>query len=112
MNKITIGSRVKTVGDFEELRMLWNLPYPKKGDVLTVKSIEQHPNKKLRDMGIVLLYFVESSNTKGICNKTAYGDFNFILIPPIQNEEIELFEEFSSDFSMSILDEYEYIRRD
>lgn len=99
---IVIGCKVKTISDFEELRKVWNLPYPRKGDILTVKHIEPHPNRNLREKGIVLLYFIESNNPNGVCNKKVNGDINFQLIQPIESE-IVLFEEINTEHSISTI---------
>ena len=73
-----IGSIVETVGDFEQVRREWGLPYPKKGDVLTVMAITKHPNIEVSRMGIVLLHFEEIPNLTGVCDKTVNGKPNFV----------------------------------
>lgn len=73
-----IGSIVETVECFEELRSNWGIPYPKKGDVLTVKSITKHPNKECDNKGIVMLQFEEINNSFGICDKQINGKPNFV----------------------------------
>jgi len=78
-----IGSIVETVGDFEELRLMYGFPYPKKGDPLTIRSIEEHPNPDVRSRGIVLLYFEEIPDLVGVCDKSISGKPNFLelLLP-------------------------------
>jgi hypothetical protein len=84
-----VGSIVETVGDFEELRKIWNLPYPKKGDGLTVKAIFKHPSKETSKKGIVLLHFEEIPELPGICDKDINGKPNFIeLLLPDDIEEL------------------------
>lgn len=73
-----VGSIVETVGDFETVRMQWGLPYPKKGDVLTVMAITKHPNRDVSKKGIVLLHFEEIPNLTGVCDKTINGKPNFV----------------------------------
>jgi hypothetical protein len=38
-----VGSLVEAIDNFDDVRALWNLPYPHKGDRLTVTTIEKHP---------------------------------------------------------------------
>ena len=84
-----IGSIVETVGDFEELRKIWGLPYPKKGEVLTVSLITAHQNKNVSKKGIVLLYFEELPTLPGICDKQIDGTPNFVeLLLPDDIEEL------------------------
>lgn len=84
-----IGSIVQTVGCFKEVRETWKIPYPKKGDVLTVKLITKHPNKECHDKGIVMLQFEELANTFGICDKQVNGKYNFLeLRLPAEIEEM------------------------
>lgn len=84
-----IGSIVVTTGDFEKVRFEWGLPYPKKGDVLTVCSITKHPNSHCNKKGIVLLKFDEIPSLVGVCDKTINGDPNFIELPlPDDIEEL------------------------
>jgi len=71
------GSLVVTVGDFEELRRSWGYPYPKKGDVLTVSSIEPHPVSEIRNAGIVLLNFQELPGLIPVCDRKLSGGDNF-----------------------------------
>lgn len=73
-----IGSIVETIECFEELRKTWKIPYPKKGDVLTVKSITKHPNNECKAKGIVMLQFEELNNPFGICDKQVNGKHNFV----------------------------------
>jgi len=84
-----IESIVETVGDFETVRMQWGLPYPKKGDVLTVMAITKHPNSDVSKKGIVLLHFEEIPNLTGVCDKTINGKSNFVeLLLPDNIEEL------------------------
>lgn len=84
-----IGSIVETVGDFEDVRREWGLPYPKKGDVLTVMGITKHPNKDVSRKGIVLLHFDEIPNLTGVCDKQINGKPNFVeLLLPDDIEEL------------------------
>ena len=84
-----IGSIVHTVADFEELRVQWGFPYPKKGDVLTVSSIAKHPNNDVDKAGVVLLNFEELPSLVGVCDKKIDGKPNFLeLILPGDIEEI------------------------
>ena len=73
-----VGSLVETVADFENLRREWGLPYPKKGDVLTVMAITKHPNNFVSRKGIVLLHFEEIPNLHGVCDKQVTGKPNFL----------------------------------
>jgi hypothetical protein len=83
------GSIVQTVGNFEQVRREWGLPYPKLGDALTVSAITSHPNKEVRAAGIVLLHFEEIPNLTGVCDKTIHGKINFIeIMLPDDIEEI------------------------
>ena len=78
-----VGSIVETVGCFEEVRREWKLPYPKKGDVLTVSAVTPHHNADCRKKGIVLLHFEEIPNLPGVCDKTIDNKPNFLeLIIP------------------------------
>lgn len=80
-----IESLVETVGDFSQLEMEWGFTYPKKGEILVVSNITQHPNDKNRKKGIVLLHFNEYPKLFGICDKTYKGEPNFIeLQPPLE----------------------------
>jgi hypothetical protein len=84
-----IGSIVETVGDFEDLRGVWGLPYPKKGDVLTVAGIDKHLNPKLRQKGVALLRFEEILNLMGVCDKRIDGRANFVELQlPEEIEEL------------------------
>jgi hypothetical protein len=79
-----VGSLVETVSNFKEIRDVWDVPYPNKGDILIISAITQHHNKKIRKKGIVLLQFEELPNNHGICDKKVNGKPNFIeLLPPI-----------------------------
>ena len=84
-----IGSLVETVGDFEEIRSTWHLPYPKKGDILTISGISKHGNSSVSKKGIVLLNFEELPNLVGVCDKTIHGEPNFVeVLPPITMSEV------------------------
>lgn len=84
-----VGSIVQTVANFETLRAIWGLPYPKVGDVLTVCAITQHPNNEVSKKGIVLLHFEELPNLTGLCDKEVSGKPNFIeLMLPDEIEDI------------------------
>ncbi len=84
-----VGSIVETVGDFETVRIQWGLPYPKKGDVLTVMAITKHPNRDVSKKGIVLLHFEEIPNLTGVCDKTINDKPNFVeLLLPDDIEEL------------------------
>ena len=72
------GSKVETVSDFSYLRSEWDLPYPSKGDILTVSSITPHHKKDIRDKGIVLLTFEELPDLVPVCDKDFNGNPNFI----------------------------------
>jgi len=86
------GSLVKTVECFEDVRKVWGLNYPVKGEILTIRDIYQHPNKDMTKLGIVLLLFEEKPTLVGICDKQANGKVNFIeVLPPINLEkELEI----------------------
>ena len=87
-----VGSLVETVGNFEDARLTWGHDYPKKGEILTVSNITKHPNAEVSKKGIILLHFEEKPNLTGLCDKTIYGEANFVeLLPPMSIEE--LFEE-------------------
>lgn len=80
-----VGSLVETVGDFKQVEMEWGFVYPKKGEILVVSNITEHPNNKCRKKGIILLHFDEYPKLFGICDKTYKGESNFIeLQPPIE----------------------------
>jgi len=65
------------------------LPYPKKGDCLTVVNIAKHPNNEVSKKGIVLLYFEEIPNLLGVCDKQINGNPNFVeLLLPDDIEEL------------------------
>jgi hypothetical protein len=87
-----VGSIVETVADFEQLRRVWNLPYPKKGDVLTVSAITRHPNPEVNKRGIVFLHFEELPGLTGLCNKTIYNKPNFLELT-LPDEIMELLEQ-------------------
>lgn len=89
-----VGSLVETISDFEESRITWGLPYPKKGDILTISSITPHHVSHCRKLGIVLLEFYELPNLIPICDKDINGKVNFIELLPLINIE-ELIEEQS-----------------
>lgn len=78
------GSIVETVGNFESIRATWGLPYPKRGDVLTVRAITPHPAPDLRRIGIVLLHFEEIPLLPGMCDRASDGSDNFreLMLPP------------------------------
>lgn len=91
------GSIVETVADFEDLRRIWGFPYPNKGDILTVRFIEEHPLPELRYKGVILLHFEEIPNLIGVCDKEESGKPNFIelLLHPDIQEALECqLEEF------------------
>lgn len=90
-----VGSHVETVGDFEEEWKSWDLPYPNKGDVLTVSHIAPHPNKECNDAGIVLLSFEEKPSLPGLCDKKIDGEVNFVelRLPDAVAEALEVPEE-------------------
>jgi hypothetical protein len=54
------------------------LPYPKKGDVLTVSSVHIHHNIECAKLGIVLLTFEEIKGLPGQADKTINGDANYL----------------------------------
>lgn len=88
-----IGSLVKCVNSFEDLRDEWGFDYPVVGEVLTVSDIQRHPTPDVDALGIVLLFFEEHHLPFGVCDKQVDGTVNFIeLIPPISVEE-EVMEE-------------------
>lgn len=80
MSTIKIGDKVKTVGDFEELRKIYGFPYPKKDDILTVKEVTKHPVQAVGEMGIVMLYFEELPDLLGVCDKQVDDTPNFIKV--------------------------------
>lgn len=71
--KMKIGDTVKTVNDFHDVGDIWGYKYPNVGDVLTISNIEPHPNKKLKNLGISLLRFVELPNLPGVCDKNKWN---------------------------------------
>lgn len=80
-----VGSLVETVTDFEDVRHVYDMPYPNKGDILTISHINDHHHPKCREKGIVLLSFEELPNTLPLCDKQIDGTPNFIeLLPPIE----------------------------
>lgn len=89
-----IGSLVKCVSSFEDLRLIWKFDYPKIGDILTISNISKHPNKECSNKGIVLLSFEEKPDLIfGVCDKTVDGKVNFVeVLPPINLEEELKFE--------------------
>lgn len=81
-----IDDIVVTVNDFEELRKEWGFNYPKKGAILTISNITEHPNLNVNKKGIVLLHFKEIPDLIGVCDKQIDGTPNFIKI----NQKINL----------------------
>ena len=73
-----IGSIVETVADFTEVSKVWGYNYPDKGQLLTIRLIEDHPVPDVAALGIVLLYFEELPDLVGVCNKKADGIPNFV----------------------------------
>ncbi|MEK6829088.1 MAG: hypothetical protein AABY15_03095 [Nanoarchaeota archaeon] len=96
------GSIVETVGDFEEVRRQWGLPYPKKGDALTVSAVTPHPNEECRKKGIVLLSFEEIPNLPGVCDKTLSGKPNFVELS-LPDEIMELLQEPMKKESLKVI---------
>jgi hypothetical protein len=74
------GNKVVTVASFELLKNTYNLPYPTKGDELTIRSVRLHHNHDLAKKGVLLLEFEEIGDILKICNKTKDGKPNFIKI--------------------------------
>lgn len=72
-----IGSLVEVLVDFYELRIIWNIRYPLKGEILTISSIIPHPVKYMNLLRIKLLYFEEHPELVGLCDRTFYGKYNF-----------------------------------
>lgn len=56
-----VNKKVVTIGDFEEVRRLYNYPYPKRGDILVVQGITVHPKPKW-----VMLHF--AGYILGLCS--------------------------------------------
>ena len=92
-----VGSIVETIANFEELRAIYGLPYPKKGDVLTVSAITKHPNSELNKKGIVLLFFEEIPNLPGVCDKEITGTINFQELS-LPDDIIEIIEQPSTQY--------------
>ena len=79
-----VGSIVEAVADFTEIQRTWPmLPYPKKGDILTVSATQPHPH------GGLMLWFDELPGSWGIASETVQGEYNFIeLLLPDDMEEM------------------------
>jgi len=86
-----VGSIVQTTNGFKKERAYWGFSYPKKGDVLTISAITPHANPNVNKKGIVLLYFEETPNLIGLCDKTVNGNPNFIELK-LADEIKELLE--------------------
>lgn len=83
-----VGSTVETKADFSEERTTWGLPYPKKGDLLTISYMQPHHNPHARRLGIVLLKFEELPNLIPISHKTIHNKINFVeVLPPMNMQE-------------------------
>ena len=84
------GSLVVALTSFDEVKREWPaLPFPNKGDILTICDIRPHPNAEIRALGIVLLFFDELEGSPGICDKTVEGEWNFAEIQPPMEINIE-----------------------
>ena len=93
-----IGSLVETQHSFEVERNGWNLPYPYKGDVLTVSHIEKHHALK----NGYLLWFEELNFPTGLSDRQVGGKLNFkeLLSPEQQIDVEELLKESISNYSL------------
>lgn len=79
-----VGSIVKTVTNFDDVRNEWKLNYPHYGDILTVSDIQPHPNEEMHRIGAVLLSFEEKPDLPGISDIKIDKEPNFIeLLPPM-----------------------------
>jgi hypothetical protein len=87
-----VDSLVKVETDFTEQQLRHpDIDYPVKDTIITVSNISPHPNKEVRDLGIVLLEFYEHPDGIPLCDKTVNGDHNFVeLQPPMQSVIHEL----------------------
>lgn len=85
-----VGSIVQAVADFTEIKRVWPmLPYPNKGDILTVSAVCEHPANDSRSPDAVMLWFEELPGSWGIADKTIHGEDNFVeLLLPDDMEEI------------------------
>ena len=68
-----VGALVEVVFDFSKLGKSWGIKYPKRGEILTVESIAQHPvYSHLR-----VLKFVERPELPELCYRQYNGTYNF-----------------------------------
>jgi len=74
------NSLVQAVVGFDDVRSAWGFDYPNKGDILTIRKIEPHGNEENRKKGMNLLWFHEKPDLVGMCDKTFYGEWNFVEI--------------------------------
>lgn len=84
------GSLVEAQTSFDEERQEWKFPYPKRGDILTVNSVNPHHNPHCNKLGILLLTFEEIPGLIPLAHKTIQGFENFkeLEIPENFMEEI------------------------
>ena len=76
-----VGSLVEAQHDFDDVRKEWGLPYPYKGNILTVSHMEKHHAVR----GGFLLWFEELDLPTGLSDKQVDGTWNFKeLLPPEQ----------------------------
>lgn len=85
-----VGSLVETITSFEDERIEWGFDYPRKGDLLVVSWIEEHPNRSVRKKGIVLLHFQEKPTLPGVCDRQCNGKENFRELQPPMVVNIEM----------------------
>ncbi len=86
-----VNSLVKCLTDFEQVRKEWGFKYPYKNDILTISAIESHPVGHCRRLGINLLWFHETPELVGVCDKDIEGIWNFMEIQPPMEISIENF---------------------
>lgn len=74
-----VGSLVRTVGNFERLRVEWEyrIDFPRRGDILTVATIGPHPNDHCRKHGLSVLTFEERPGLFPMSDKDIHGNLNF-----------------------------------
>jgi hypothetical protein len=100
------GSLVVTVYNFDLERNAWPYPYPKKGDILTVKMMAKDPGPDLklhngqfipfpRKKPIFDLWF-EELNTIPLADKKVSGTPNFIEIQSPE-EAMQILEEINTN---------------
>jgi len=80
-----VGSIVQSKSNFDDVRIIWNLPYPVMNQILTVETMIKHP--KWYQRGIAFKFYLltfEEMYTMPLCHR------NFVeLQPPMDLSFIE-----------------------